>query len=204
VGLLLGDTALVDDLDEYIESELELRFQGCELRDPLETSFLLDTFVYMTHQLLRDSDNMSMRHSLELRVPLADVEIVRFSRSCASNYKLATGTLGARYEESGAKRVLVESCRDLLEADITNRPKLGFSLPLMQWLREGIGDDFQEGLRGVQSCHDGLTDPEGWKTVLEMNKAPFPSYWAMGILEQWWRKKKRFQTEQRGLLSAVV
>ncbi len=51
-------------------------------------SCLLDSRVYMTSQLLRDSDAASMAHSLELRVPLVDLELVDFSRTCADEYKL--------------------------------------------------------------------------------------------------------------------
>ena len=55
---------------------------------PIGLSCLLDARVYMLDQLLRDSDATSMAHSLELRVPLVDLRIAEFARSCDDRYKL--------------------------------------------------------------------------------------------------------------------
>src|SRR5260221_92332 len=76
---------------------------------------------YMLHMVLRDSDQMSMAASLELRVPFLDHELVEFVLS-----------LSARQKRNGKKRVkglLVEACLDLLPSAVYDRPKMGFTLP---------------------------------------------------------------------------
>ena len=108
---------------------------------PIGLSCLLDFWVYMGSQLLRDSDVMSMSHSLELRTPLVDLEVVQFSRSCLDDYKLhSDGGLDGRYASSGAKRVLLHALRDVLPTDISRRPKRGFALPIVQWMPQRIED----------------------------------------------------------------
>src|SRR4029078_8662052 len=102
-------------------------------------SCLLDTRIYMTPQLLRASDASSMAHSLELRVPLVDQELVAFSRSCDDAYKLRPdGGASSEYLDSGSKRVLIHALRDLLPPTIANRPKKGFSLPFEHWMRGSL------------------------------------------------------------------
>jgi len=74
-------------IEQFERHLAELR-PDFERETPAGLSCLLDYSVYMGSQLLRDSDVMSMKHSLELRTPLVDVEIVKFSRTCRDEYKI--------------------------------------------------------------------------------------------------------------------
>lgn len=89
---------------------------------------VLESGAYMRNQLLRDSDWASMAHSIELRVPLVDVELVR--------------QLGPRMPAavSGpAKAALALSPSLPLPQTLIDRPKSGFETPVGQWIR-GAGD----------------------------------------------------------------
>ena len=74
--------------DRRIEAILNHERSDWRKETAVGLSCLLDTRVYMINQLLRDSDATSMAHSLELRVPLVDLALVAFSRSCDDDYKL--------------------------------------------------------------------------------------------------------------------
>ena len=84
--------------------------------------------TYMADVLLRDSDVMSMRHSLELRVPFIDRPLVewlwrqpqRASRGRAS------------------KSALYDAVADILPADLGSRQKRGFSLPFPVWMKREL------------------------------------------------------------------
>src|SRR5712692_9249918 len=90
----------------------------------------LDVGAYMGCQLLRDCDAVSMAHSLELRVPLVDIRVAEFARSCADEFKLrAGGGDGPQYGPRGSKRVLIRALRDVMPAGIARWPKKGFALP---------------------------------------------------------------------------
>jgi asparagine synthase (glutamine-hydrolysing) len=83
--------------------------------------------VYTHHQLLRDTDVMSMAHSLEVRVPLLDVRLVELVLSLPDTVK--AGWLQP-------KGLLLAALGDDLPASITApRPKQGFVFPFDRWLR---------------------------------------------------------------------
>ncbi|HVF70543.1 MAG TPA: asparagine synthase (glutamine-hydrolyzing) [Chthoniobacterales bacterium] len=92
---------------------------------------------YMRHMLLRDSDQMSMAVSLELRVPFLDHELVEYVLGLPAGVK-------KRYP--GVKGLLVQACRDLLPPSVYDRPKAGFVLPMQQWMRGPLASFVSEGL----------------------------------------------------------
>lgn len=79
---------------------------------------------YMKNQLLRDGDWASMAHSLELRVPLVDIELFKYVTSLVKN--------NINYTKLDMARSLLLP----LPNEILNRRKTGFSIPVAQWLSE--------------------------------------------------------------------
>jgi asparagine synthase (glutamine-hydrolysing) len=143
-------------------------------------------------QLLRDSDATSMAHSLELRVPFVDLEVVGFSRSCADEYKLSPdGGESSQYQASGAKRVLIHALKDVLPPTIAGRPKRGFALPFRDWMRGAVRPLVEDTCSRNSLLRRGLVDPDLVPPpVVEGNGAAanlYPDYWTLMILEMWCR-----------------
>jgi asparagine synthase (glutamine-hydrolysing) len=90
---------------------------------------LLELANYMSEQLLRDTDQMSMAHSLEVRVPLLDDNLVRVAMAVPANVRLRTG-----------KRLLARASR------VPPAPKRPFSLPFDPWMRGPLRDFVRGGL----------------------------------------------------------
>lgn len=84
---------------------------------------MLDSTIYLRNQLLRDSDWASMAHSLELRTPLVDAELLNTLSPNLMGFAHGTG-----------KRLLAASIEKKLPQSIVNRPKSGFGLPMAEWL----------------------------------------------------------------------
>jgi asparagine synthase (glutamine-hydrolysing) len=112
------------------------------LRSPHAKVSALEMNWYMRGQLLRDSDWTSMAHSLEIRVPLVDIELLR-----AVAPTLATG--------APTKRGMADTPLKKLPDEILNRPKTGFRVPVREWfLDESLGRNGEKpiskerGLRG--------------------------------------------------------
>ena len=82
--------------------------------------------MYMQDQLLRDADVMSMAHGVEIRVPFLDNEVIRPAFSMADNIKYKAGL---------PKQLLIDSFKSILPKEIWDRPKMGFSFPFAEWLR---------------------------------------------------------------------
>jgi asparagine synthase (glutamine-hydrolysing) len=85
--------------------------------------------TYMADVLLRDSDVMSMRHSLELRVPFIDQPFVAWLWSQPARF---------REDRKHPKSVLAEAAADILPPELKHRKKRGFTLPFGIWMRRDL------------------------------------------------------------------
>jgi Asparagine synthase (glutamine-hydrolyzing) len=84
--------------------------------------------TYMQNVLLRDTDQMSMAHALEVRVPFLDYQLVEYVLQVPDDYK---------YPHS-PKQLLVESVGNLLPEGFGQRRKMGFTLPWNYWMRDQL------------------------------------------------------------------
>jgi len=84
----------------------------------------LEATRYMRNQLLRDSDWTGMAHSLEIRVPLVDIQLTARVIGLAASSRMRNG-----------KAMLAEVVPGGLPDFIVNRPKTGFAIPIWVWLR---------------------------------------------------------------------
>ena len=139
---------------------------------------------YMTNTLLRDTDAMSMAHSLEVRVPLVDVKVVEFALSLPGRWKLGNKTNGV------AKPLLADAVADLLPRDLLARPKMGFTLPFEKWmqgrLRAEISSvlDDETRVRESSLAADGVRDV--WRRFLEKPRAiGWSRPWSLYVLARW-------------------
>ncbi len=99
--------------------------------------------TYTQHQLLRDTDAMSMTHSLEVREPLLDVRLVEQVLRLPDRIKLKRG--------DNPKSLLVEAVGDLLPSLVRKRrDKMGFTFPFDAWLRGPLQARTHEALQAVQ------------------------------------------------------
>lgn len=84
---------------------------------------------YMQNQLLRDTDAMSMSHSLEVRVPFLDSELVEYVCRSPSN---------AKRGGEGAKPLLRRAVSDIVPSTVLQRDKTGFTFPFAEWLDDEL------------------------------------------------------------------
>ena len=111
-----------------------------ELPDDFSRISWAELSGYMRRMLLRDSDQMSMAVSLELRVPFLDHELVEYALGLPAAEKKRYG---------GTKGLLIEACRDLLPPAVYERPKAGFALPMRKWMGGPLAPFVENGLREV-------------------------------------------------------
>lgn len=93
--------------------------------DPINLLSLLELKFYMHNQLLKDTDVMSMYHSLETRVPFLDHFLVEYVSGLSAEVKIEKGKL---------KSLLTKSLRGIVPDAIMDRPKMGFTFPFQKWL----------------------------------------------------------------------
>ncbi|MFN2438479.1 MAG: asparagine synthase (glutamine-hydrolyzing) [Chitinophagaceae bacterium] len=85
----------------------------------------LESNFYMQNQLLKDTDYMSMWHSIEVRVPFLDKELMQAAYSISPDIK---------YDPVIGKHLLIKAFNDLLPFEIWQRKKMGFTFPFYKWL----------------------------------------------------------------------
>lgn len=86
----------------------------------------LDLSFYMHNQLLKDTDFMSMKHSVEVRVPFLDHKLVEYVSGLPVSLKIAG---------KWPKSLLIEAVADLLPREVWERKKMGFTFPFAVWLK---------------------------------------------------------------------
>jgi asparagine synthase (glutamine-hydrolysing) len=111
-----------------------------ELPDDFARMSWAELTGYMGRMLLRDSDQMSMAVSLEIRVPFLDHKLVEYVLGLPAAEKR---------RGRGVKPLLVEACRDLLPTSVYDRPKRGFTLPMKDWMKGPLASFVQTGLGEV-------------------------------------------------------
>ena len=86
--------------------------------------------TYTRDVLLRDTDQMSMAHALEVRVPFFDYRLMEYVLSLPDHIKFP----------HTPKQLLVDALAPRLPQQISNRQKMGFTFPMEQWLRHELAD----------------------------------------------------------------
>jgi asparagine synthase (glutamine-hydrolysing) len=139
----------------------------------------LELRSYMVNTLLRDTDAMSMRNSLEVRVPFLDTPLVE--------YVLGLPEAAKR----GAKRpkaLLVEALGDLLPEEIVNQPKRTFTFPWEHWLRGKLGEKVATGLGDWAPALEASLDhrfAQGvWRNFLR-GRTTWSRPWSLYVLNEW-------------------
>lgn len=107
---------------------------------PLSRVAALESSNYMRMQLLRDTDWAGMAHSLEIRTPYVDIELLR-SLACVT--PRATKGMG--------KRLLAKSPSSPMPDEIVDRKKTGFGVPIGRWLAKAMR--YEPQTAGLASRH---------------------------------------------------
>jgi asparagine synthase (glutamine-hydrolysing) len=134
--------------------------------------------TYMQNVLLRDTDQMSMAHALEVRVPFLDYTLVEYVMSIPDKYK----------DPVTPKKLLVDAMGELLPSEIVNRPKMGFTFPWKHWMKNelrGFCEEKMEALSNRRSFRkEGVMNL--WKAFVNDDpRVTWSRVWPLVVLENW-------------------
>ncbi|HWN11873.1 MAG TPA: asparagine synthase (glutamine-hydrolyzing) [Pyrinomonadaceae bacterium] len=134
---------------------------------------------YLVNTLLRDTDSMSMAHSLEVRVPFLDHSLVEFVTSLPKAMKVRKGV---------PKALLVTALSDLLPEEVVNQTKRGFTFPWAEWLRGPLKQKIENGLSELSPALAEVIDVghvrEVWLDYLG-GKTSWSRPWSLYVLNEW-------------------
>jgi asparagine synthase (glutamine-hydrolysing) len=130
--------------------------------DELNSILYSDFKDSLPGDMLTKIDWMSMRNSLEVRVPFLDHRVVELAFKMPSSLKLRNGQ---------GKYILKETFKDLLPASLHNRPKAGFEVPISRWLKNDLKFLADRYLAEERIRDQGLFDYEVVKKLGESHAA---------------------------------
>lgn len=114
--------------------------------------------LYLQDDILLKVDRASMAHSLEVRAPFLDRDVVEYASRIRPDDKLRGLT---------TKYVLKRAVRGLLPTDIINRRKAGFMMPVSLWLQQNMRDTIEDLCSGTAIAQTGLFDPVFVRRILD-------------------------------------
>jgi asparagine synthase (glutamine-hydrolysing) len=140
--------------------------------------------LVLPNDMLHKVDMMSMSHGLEVRVPMLDHTIVDFMFTLPSEYKI---------DSNQRKKLLRKPFYNILPQEILAKPKHGFEIPLLPWLRTSLKLQLNETLSKSSVNRLGLFD---FATIEKLNhklQSVNPSesathLWTLFVFQYWCNK----------------
>jgi asparagine synthase (glutamine-hydrolysing) len=170
-----GATALAYLEDAYDEAG----------HDALRAMSLTDLITYLPEDLLVKIDRMSMAWGLEARSPFLDTRVVDLAMAIPARLK---------QDASGGKRILKTAFGGLFPSGFLERPKMGFSLPVNEWLRKELAPLVRARLLGPALADTGILNLQAVHALVrehEAGRSHGPLLWNLLILSEWFERYGR-------------
>lgn len=172
------------DADVFKSRKLEI-LKHLDSKSGMNELLLTDIEFVLPNDMLTKVDLMSMANSLEVRNPFLDYELVNYCFSLPSEFKI---------NRSMRKRVLQDAFKDMLPPELYNRPKKGFEVPMLKWLRREMKSMIQDDL-----LSEKLITQQNIFSYPEINKLKKQLYssspgdahatvWALVVFQSWWKR----------------
>jgi asparagine synthase (glutamine-hydrolysing) len=150
--------------------------------EPLDTLLYIDSKTYLPGDILTKVDRMSMAVSLEARVPLLDHKLIEFVNSIPASLKL---------NGLETKHVFKQAIRDFVPAEILNRPKQGFGVPVDEWINQQLRERIHDTLTEQRTRERGYIAPAYVQLLLDEHERGRRDHstqlWTLFMLELWHR-----------------
>jgi asparagine synthase (glutamine-hydrolysing) len=154
-----------------------------ETKDPLALIQYLDLKTYLVGDINTKVDRASMAHSLEVREPLMDHELVEWLASLPSSLKV-------RGQEG--KVLLKRAMEPMLPRDVLYRPKMGFAVPLARWFRGPLKNRVRDAVLGPRLAATGWFERRGLQHLIEAHQSGARDYsaalWTLLMFEAFLRR----------------
>jgi asparagine synthase (glutamine-hydrolysing) len=158
-------------------------FDQAPAKDPISQMLYVDTKTNMVADILTKVDRMSMATSLEVRVPILDHLFVEWATGLPAEWKLRGG------QQKYILRKLAE--RVGVPREVLYRPKQGFALPLVHWIRHELKDLILSVLLDPKTLQRGYFNADGVRQLLDEHFRERRNHssriWRLLIFELWHR-----------------
>ena len=178
--LLIGQS---ESVQAGAASVFSSQLANCDARSPLDRMLYADSKLWLPDYLLLRGDKLTMANSLEARVPLLDHKLVEFAARLPASMKL---------RGSQRKYLLKKVARRLLPAEIIDRKKQGFPIPIERWLRKEARPMMQDLLSTETLNRRGLFNVPFVERLVREHVSGYSDHstklWGLMSIEMWTRK----------------
>jgi len=158
-------------------------FDQAPAKDAVSQMLYVDTKTYMVADILTKVDRMSMAPSLEVRVPILDHLFLEWVTGLPVEWKLRNGV------QKYILRKLAE--RVGVPREALYRPKQGFALPLVHWMRNELKELIMTVLLEPKTMQRGYFNPAGVRQLLDEHfrgrRDQSGRIWRLLVFELWHR-----------------
>ncbi len=164
----------------------EQAFAALGSKDVLNRLMACDCGLHLVDDLLARADRMGMAHTLEIRVPFLDLDLVEHAFSIPSRFKL---------NFFGTKRILRRAVPGLLPEAIRTRPKMGLNMPYQKWFKAGPWrEQLHDCLAPASLAPLGIFEPTAVQGLLDRHETGRENnahgLWALLNLVLWLRRNR--------------
>jgi asparagine synthase (glutamine-hydrolysing) len=158
---------------------VEESYFACDSADPLERTVAVDAEMYLPDDLLVKVDIATMAHSLEARSPFCDTEVMELAASLP---------IGLKVGRDSPKALLKRAVASWLPRRTIERPKMGFMVPMEEWLAGSAAADV---ILDPRALGRGLFRRDRLETIVREWQAGTGSHshriWTLLMLELWFQ-----------------
>lgn len=184
ISLLSSQAAEEFSLGEF-ENRRQMILNRIQRGNSINNILAMDMEFVLPNDMLVKADLMSMAHGLEIRSPFLDFELVNFAGKLPGDFKV---------KRNKRKRILQDAFREMLPARLYNRPKKGFEVPMLKWLRHEMRSLIEEDLLSRKHIEEqGLLHYPEVEKLKEKLLSHSPGdvharIWGLVVLQSWFRK----------------
>ncbi len=153
-------------------------------KDAAGAAMAVDRDTYLPFDLLTKVDRASMRHALEVRAPFMDHELVAFAAALPSRLLI---------DRRSGKLPLRTAFASELPAEVFDRPKMGFALPIGEWFRRPLKPMLNDLLTAGSSYCSAHLQPAAVKKLVAEHDSRIVDHtqrlFALLMLELWWASR---------------
>ena len=162
---------------------IELRNDLSQIKDNLSQMLCYDYDTYLIDDILTKVDRATMSASIEGREPLLDQRLIEFVAQLPNEYK---------YNNGNKKYILKEIAYQYIPEKFLNRPKMGFGVPVFNWLTGILGEKLNYYLGETFINNQGIFNFKEVsllkKNVLAGKDRHFQKVWYFLIFQMWYEK----------------
>lgn len=165
---------------EKLPTLLDERVSWPSLADPVARMMAMDSLSYLPDDILVKVDRAAMAVSLETRAPFLDHRLVEFAWSLPMKMKIRDGE---------GKWLLRRLLDRYVPRELMERPKMGFAIPLDEWLRGPLREWAEEQLAEKRLRHEGYLHPEPIRAAWQAHLSGQATYgyrlWSVLMFQSW-------------------